>query len=77
MSEDLVLHMERLYPPVCYSPSAESLEAHLIYSGYARLTEDLREIFEEQKASAIQLDPEGEVLGEYSPAAHPAFAVAF
>ena len=56
--EDLVAHLERLYPPRCYEHARESLEDHIEYSGFVSLTQLLRSQVEEQRAFGSELDGE-------------------
>ncbi|WP_298951536.1 hypothetical protein [uncultured Methylobacterium sp.] len=48
--EDLVAYLEASFPPACYDPRRESLEAHLGYGGQVTLVGLLRAVCEAQKA---------------------------
>lgn len=56
--EDLLLFLEGLYPPRCYDPRAENLEAHLRYAGHVDLIAALRASFEEQTRELVLDDAE-------------------
>lgn len=49
--EELLAHLEQLYPPRCYEPMTESLEQHLDYAGRAGFVQDLRAEHERQRAA--------------------------
>ena len=57
--EDLLKHLEAIYPERCYRATpGQTLEDHLQYAGAAGLVADLRGVFEEQRAAAIEADPD-------------------
>lgn len=58
--------LEASFPPRCYEPSQETLEAHLLYAGRVSLVASMRVTLEQQKAGqgalaalADDADPEG------------------
>lgn len=61
--EDLLLFLEKLYPPKCYTARGESLEQHLLYAGMVELVAYLRASYEEQVEAGMALDPE-DLVGE-------------
>lgn len=48
VTKDLVEWLEACYPPVCYDPRRESLEAHILYAGTVELVRVLRNLHEHQ-----------------------------
>lgn len=64
--EELVKWLEASFPPRCYDPNVEVLEAHLLYAGRVGLVASMRATFEQQKAGqgalaalADDADPDG------------------
>jgi hypothetical protein len=48
ISHDLLLHLEKLYPPRCKS-AVEPLEVHMEYAGHVKLIAKMRQWYEAQK----------------------------
>lgn len=49
---DLLLYLEKVYPPRCYR-AEERVDDHLLYAGAQALVDDLREVYEEQLRLAL------------------------
>lgn len=71
--EELVKWLEETFPPMCYDPTTQKLEDHLLYAGRVSLIASMRGTLEQQRISTSALtaladdaDPEAEGVTVFS-----------